>query len=104
MKNLPTYLKDYESLWTTNPHQANLKWFEQARFGLFIHYGLYFALGEGEWVQSNKRIPVAEYEKLKDDFRADKFDAERYQDVAGDRQTHQERRMAGAKRDAGQIE
>ncbi len=48
MNTLPAYLRDYETEWKHNPHEANLKWFEQARFGLFIHYGLYAALGAGE--------------------------------------------------------
>lgn len=82
MPPLPTYLKDYEAAWNINPHDANLKWFEQAQFGMFIHYGLYAALGAGEWVQFRKKIPVAEYAKLKDSFRAERFDADFITDLA----------------------
>ena len=82
MKSLPTYLRDYEAAWEINPHEANLKWFEQARFGMFIHYGLYSALGAGEWVQFNNKMPVAEYAKLKNGFRAEKFDADFITDLA----------------------
>ena len=41
-----------------------LKWFREARFGMFIHWGLYAQLGRHEWVMNRERIPVAEYEKL----------------------------------------
>ncbi|MEK7407867.1 MAG: alpha-L-fucosidase [Acidobacteriota bacterium] len=54
---------------------APLEWFKQAKFGLFMHYGLYSLLGRGEWVMQRERIPVAEYEKLKLKFTAGKFDA-----------------------------
>lgn len=82
MRPLPTYLAEHEMLWQTDPRAANLKWFEQARFGLFIHYGLYSALGAGEWVQFHQKIPVAEYARLKDQFHADKFDADFITDLA----------------------
>jgi len=82
MQKVPGYLKDYESLWNGNPHEANLQWFKNARFGLFIHYGLYSALGAGEWVQFRQKIPVAEYEKLKDGFTAEKFNADFITDLA----------------------
>ncbi len=82
MNTLPAYLRDYETIWNNDPHQANLKWFEQARFGLFIHYGLYSALEAGEWVQFNQKIPVAEYARLKDEFHAERFDAGFITDLA----------------------
>lgn len=50
--------------------------FEKLGFGMFIHFGLYSQLGSAEWVQSNRRIPPAEYQKLKDAFTAKDFDAE----------------------------
>src|SRR5512142_2602643 len=43
-----------------------LKWFREARFGMFIHWGLYAQLGRHEWVMNRERIPVADYEKLAD--------------------------------------
>lgn len=79
---VPAYLSNQADLWQRDPHAANLEWFRQARFGLFIHYGLYSALGKGEWVQFNDKIPVAEYEKLRDGFKADKFDADFITDLA----------------------
>jgi alpha-L-fucosidase len=62
-----------------------LDWWRDARFGMFIHWGLYaipagFWKGEaipgiGEWIMLRARIPVAEYEKLAADFNPVKFDA-----------------------------
>ncbi len=46
-----------------------LKWFREARFGMFIHWGLYAQLGRHEWVMNRERIPVAEYEKLADTWK-----------------------------------
>ena len=39
-----------------------LKWWHEARFGMFIHWGVYSVLGRHEWVMENEGIPVAEYE------------------------------------------
>ena len=41
-----------------------MKWWHEARFGMFIHWGLYSMLGRHEWVMENEGIPVAEYEQL----------------------------------------
>jgi alpha-L-fucosidase len=51
-------------------------WFQNARYGLFIHYGLYSLLERGEWVMNKEQIPVAEYAKLADEFTAENFDAD----------------------------
>jgi len=40
------------------------EWFEDAKFGLFIHWGVYSVLGDGEWVMNNQNISVDSYEKL----------------------------------------
>ena len=60
------------------PAPENLKarqWFEDARFGMFIHWGVYSVLGHGEWVMNNEKIPVAEYEALPARFDPEKFNA-----------------------------
>ena len=41
-----------------------MKWWHEARFGMFVHWGLYSQLGRHEWVMNRERIPVKEYEKL----------------------------------------
>ncbi len=81
-QRVPSYLKGYEAQYKQNPRQAAVAWFRQARFGLFLHYGLYSQLGRGEWVQLREKIPVAEYAKLKDTFTASKFDADKIADLA----------------------
>jgi alpha-L-fucosidase len=50
-----------------NPTPENMKsreWFQDAKFGLFIHWGVYSVLGDGEWVMNNQQIPIRSYEKL----------------------------------------
>ena len=41
-----------------------MQWWHEARFGMFVHWGLYSVLGRHEWVMENEGIPVAEYEPL----------------------------------------
>jgi len=60
----------------------SLRWFKTAKFGLFMHYGLYSLLGRGEWVQFHEKIHVKEYEKLKDQFTAENFNADFITDLA----------------------
>lgn len=49
-------------------------WFQDARFGLFVHWGVYSILGDGEWVMNNQNISVDEYEKLPQFFNPIDFD------------------------------
>ncbi|OHX63816.1 alpha-L-fucosidase precursor [Flammeovirga pacifica] len=88
---VPSYLKGYEEAYAENPREAAKQWFQEAKFGLFIHYGLYSLLegyyGEvhskpAEWVQLRAKIPVAEYEKLASQFTAENFDADFITDLA----------------------
>jgi alpha-L-fucosidase len=39
-------------------------WFEDAKFGIFIHWGLYSVVGRGEWLMVWEKMPISEYEKL----------------------------------------
>ena len=45
--------------------EQRMKWWHEARFGMFIHWGLYSVLGRHEWVMENEGIPVAEYEQTR---------------------------------------
>jgi len=74
--DIPPFLKGYKDIYITDPRKATIKWFKEARYGLFIHYGLYSLLGRHEWVQLREKIPVAEYAKLAEKFSAEKFDAD----------------------------
>jgi alpha-L-fucosidase len=80
--NVPNYLQDVESDYKNDPRKAAINWFKDARYGMFIHYGLYSILGRHEWVMYNEKIHVAEYAKLKDKFTAEKFDADFITDLA----------------------
>lgn len=58
------------------PTAENLKaraWFQDAKFGLFIHWGVYSVLGDGEWVMETRPITGADYEKLPSFFNPTKF-------------------------------
>ena len=65
---------------------ARLKWWREARFGLFIHWGVYSVpagtykgkkIGSiGEWIMHNARIPVAEYRQFARQFNPVKYDAD----------------------------
>jgi alpha-L-fucosidase len=81
---VPAYLRGYEAGYALDPHAAALRWFRDARFGMFIHYGLYSLLGKGEWIQFHDRIPVREYEKLAARFDARNFNADFLCDLALD--------------------
>lgn len=54
----------------------NMKWFIDARYGMFVHFGLYSMLGRGEWVMNRERISPEEYRKLADNFNPEKFNAD----------------------------
>ena len=59
------------------PSAANLaarQWYQDAKFGLFIHWGVYSVLGDGEWVMNERRLTVEEYEKLPAFFNPTEFD------------------------------
>jgi len=59
------------------PSAANRQmreWFQDAKFGMFIHWGVYSILGEGEWVMHTKKITVEEYEKLPPRFNPTEYD------------------------------
>jgi alpha-L-fucosidase len=61
-----------------------LRWYQDIRFGMFIHWGLYSIIAHGEWVMHTEKIPVAEYEKLAPQFNPVKFNADEWVSVAAD--------------------
>ncbi len=67
------------------PSEANRQsraWFQDAKLGLFIHWGVYSVLGNGEWVMNNQKIPIAEYEKLPAKFNPTEFNAAEWVSMA----------------------
>ncbi len=81
---------------TTQPADR-MGWWQDARFGLFIHWGLYavpagkwtgrdantkYSGGLGEWLQHDAKVPVADYAAVAKDFNPTKFDADAWAAVA----------------------
>jgi len=73
--------------WEYIPHESNIearKWFQDAKFGIFIHWGVYSIMGgageEGiaEWVMQQKQIPIDKYERLPGFFNPTQFDADEW--------------------------
>jgi len=63
---------------TYQPSPENLKarqQFQDDKFGMFIHWGVYSVLGDGEWVFHNRKLTVHEYDRLPAFFDPEKFDA-----------------------------
>jgi alpha-L-fucosidase len=60
----------------SNNYLKRIEWFNQARFGIVIHFGLYSLLERGEWVKLVERIPNGEYAELASRFNPQTFDAE----------------------------
>jgi alpha-L-fucosidase len=61
---------------------ARMKWFHDARFGLFIHWGVYAVPARGEWYMSNGKVPVATYKAFANDFTAAKYDPQAWAALA----------------------
>ena len=49
--------------------KRRMKWWHEARFGMFVHWGLYSMLARHEWVQNIEQIPIAEQEQLAAKFK-----------------------------------
>jgi alpha-L-fucosidase len=56
------------------PETPQQKWFRDAKFGMFIHWGVYSVLGDGEWVMNNRGMPITEYEKIPPQFNPTEYD------------------------------
>jgi alpha-L-fucosidase len=74
--------------------RPDTRWFEDAKFGLFVHWGLYSAIGNewkgreyfgsGEWLMNRAKIPAAEYAKLAESFNPTGFNADEWAKFAKD--------------------
>jgi alpha-L-fucosidase len=73
-------------------HNTRMQWWRDARFGMFIHWGLYsIPAGEwkgntnhAEWIRTTAEIPLEEYDKFVDQFNPVKFNAEDWVRMAKD--------------------
>ena len=77
--NLSNAQEDY---FPTKENLEARKWFKEAKFGLFIHWGVYSVLGDGEWVMNNQNISIKEYERLPGFFNPIEFDADEWVKMA----------------------
>jgi alpha-L-fucosidase len=68
----------------TQENLASREWFQNARFGLFIHWGVYSVEGRGEWLMHNERMSIEEYGKLPHRFNPTAFDADAWCEMAKD--------------------
>jgi len=88
-QTIPDGLKE-----TQAEQDARMAWWREARFGMFIHWGLYAVPagtwkdykdpGIGEWIMNHAKIPVNEYEQLARRFNPVKFDADEWVKIAKD--------------------
>lgn len=68
----------------TEKNFQNREWFQDAKFGLFIHWGMYCQLAGGgdqgiaEWVMNQKKIPIVQYEKIPNFFNPTAFNPEEW--------------------------
>jgi alpha-L-fucosidase len=72
--------------------ERRLRWWREARYGMFIHWGLYavpagewkgkLIPGIGEWIMNRAKIPIPEYEQLARQFNPVKFNAEEWVSIA----------------------
>ena len=69
---------------TPEQHQARMAWWHEAKFGMFIHWGLYAIPADGEWHMRQKQMPLAEYAKYAAQFNPTKFNADDWMQVAQD--------------------
>lgn len=69
---------------TPAQHAARMAWWRDARFGMFIHWGIYAVPARGEWYMNNAHIPRAKYEKYAQKFDPTNFDAATWVRIAKD--------------------
>lgn len=65
-----------------NLSAEQMKWWQDAKFGMFIHWGLYAIEGKGEWAMFNDKVPAQDYAKLATKFNPQHFDASIWANVA----------------------
>ncbi len=91
----PILLATATSACTANAQKAQderMAWWRDARFGMFIHWGLYAipagkwadATNHGEWIRDSARIPVATYDELQAKWNPERFDAGAWAKMAAD--------------------
>jgi alpha-L-fucosidase len=65
-------------------HDKRMQWWHNAKFGMFIHWGLYSVIGKGEWVMWQEQISVEDYAKYANQFKPDKYNPDEWARLASD--------------------
>lgn len=94
---MTAHAQTMDEMWesrSSGKEHANIQWFKDAKFGLFIHWGLYSHLGgewkgkryygSGEWIMNQAKIPVREYEATAATFNPSRFNADEWAQLAKD--------------------
>ncbi|MDR3713877.1 MAG: alpha-L-fucosidase [Puia sp.] len=84
----PQEIERWDNRVSSGHEPAGIQWFKDAKFGMFVHWGLYSQLagtwknknyyGSGEWIMNRARIPAAEYAAVAQQFNPVGFDAEEW--------------------------
>ncbi len=76
LMSLGPVMAQEKKIWDETPAQKEqrLKWWTDARFGMFIHWGLYAQAARHEWVKNRERLTNEDYQKYFDTFDPDLFD------------------------------
>ena len=91
---LPLQIQAAEPTETKAQHDARMAWWREAKFGMFIHWGVYSVPagfyhdqpvgGIGEWIMNRGKIPMAEYQGFAREFNPVKFNADEWVKIAKD--------------------
>ncbi len=69
---------------TPAQHDARMAWWREAKFGMFIHWGLYCIPADGEWHMRQHKESLSDYSKLANEFNPTKFNADEWAALAQD--------------------
>ena len=64
--------------------QKQLEWFQNAKFGMFIHWGVYAMIGRHEQARNRLQIPLDEYQYYVDNFNPTDYEPDEWVDLAGE--------------------
>jgi alpha-L-fucosidase len=72
-----------QTVYTPTPENLETReWFQDSKFGMFIHWGVYSVLGDGEWVMNNQKIDKQTYQKLPGFFNPISYDPKEWVSLA----------------------